>query len=132
MDNWISSAVAVTGWCGQVDELDNQGDNVVGLEGTPQGVLSPLVDPKMFILVPRRDVSCHLHCISRRCLTRCFLSRRFFTRRGVRPRRLQRGLQIILLIAQGIAPPISSNLISRCHCRRHRINPTLAVAIVLH
>ena len=35
----------MTGWCGQVDEFDDRGDDVVGLEGTPQGVLSPLVGP---------------------------------------------------------------------------------------
>ena len=46
MDSWISSAVAVTGWRGRVDELDNSGDDVVGLEGTPRGVLSPLVNPR--------------------------------------------------------------------------------------
>jgi hypothetical protein len=31
---------------GRVDQLNNRGDDVVGLEGTPRGVLSPLVDPR--------------------------------------------------------------------------------------
>ena len=46
MGNGILVMVAGTGLRGRVDELDNQGDDVVGLEGTPRGVLSPLVDPR--------------------------------------------------------------------------------------
>ena len=44
--NLILSMVAATGLHGRVDQLNNPGDDVVDLEGTPRGVLSPLVDPR--------------------------------------------------------------------------------------
>ena len=46
MGNLVSSMVAATGLRGRVDQLNNRRDDVVGLEGTPRGVLSPLVDPR--------------------------------------------------------------------------------------
>jgi hypothetical protein len=35
MGNGISAMIAGTGLRGRVDELDNRGDDIVGLEGTP-------------------------------------------------------------------------------------------------
>lgn len=51
-----NATIEANGRLRRVDELDDRGDDVVGFEGTPQGVLSPLVAPVMSNLVPRCDV----------------------------------------------------------------------------
>ena len=59
MGNWLPAMVVGNGWLCRDNKFDDAGDDVVGLEGIPKGVLSLFVAPRMLNLFPRHDVPHH-------------------------------------------------------------------------